>query len=218
MKTFSSAFNELERNSCTIEINGKKMTVEAYNKMHKKTVKRERQEKMIQTLSPYVKKLIKDVKVLKSLAAYYDNGPRQWGHVCTDNIINHPLISKPFNAYRMSAYDMSALMGEIEKIGKKNEKDIFQFIQKLSYKVDDAKMHIQELAKCVEDSRVCDFYKDERCINETGRRLGLSILMTKALLSMSDIENISKELDSIAAKGVDAFDYNGANNKRYYIR
>lgn len=214
----SSTFNQFERDCCMITIGGVTMTTKEYNTMKKKSQaksKKEKTEKMIKTLSPYINKLIKNVKVLKSAAAYYDNGYRQWGVICRD-IINHPCIKHPFVKFRKSAYDISNLMNDIELIGKKNEKDIFQFIEKLSYKVDDAKTFLGELVRGVCDSRVCEFYANEKCINETGRRLGLAVLMEKTMLSMSEIQTVINELDNISRTGVDVMDYNGNNNKRYY--
>ena len=83
----------------------------------------------------------------------------------------------------------------------------------MSYKIDDMRTEIYSLTRGVNDSRVCEFHKDKECINGNGRRLGLQVLMFKALHSMSKIDELIKELNQIASDGLDAMDYNYQNGR-----
>lgn len=212
-----SVYRKMFYDTTFIEINGKKMKMSDYKKMiadkkkdANKSNHRKRQKTVIHLLPGYINKIVKHIKVMKSLAAYYDNGYRQWG-VIAKEIINHPYIKSDFVRYRIAAREMADILGDIDYIGKRNEKNVYQFIEKLSYKIDDMRTQIYALTRSVWDSRVCEFFKDKECINGTGRRLGLEVLMHKSLLSMNEIDNLINELKDIAKEGVDTFDYNHEN-------
>lgn len=216
VNSFRSSVNTMEQ---YIYINGVRMNYAEYKKQLKAKEKAKKDEKkakqaqaLIRQLPPYIDSMIKHIKVLKSLAAYYDNGYRQWGAIARD-IINNPFIKSSFLKYRMRTREMNAILEDIRKIGGKNEKNVFQYIEKLSYKIDDMRTEIYSLTRGVNDSRVCEFHKDKECINGNGRRLGLQVLMFKALHSMSKIDELIKELNQIASDGLDAMDYNYQNGR-----
>lgn len=216
VNSFRSSVNTMEQ---YIYINGVRMNYAEYKKQLKAKEKAKKDEKkakraqaLIRQLPPYIDSMIKHIKVLKSLAAYYDNGYRQWGTIARD-IINNPFIKSSFLNYRMRTREMNAILEDIRKIGGKNEKNVFQYIEKLSYKIDDMRTEIYSLTRGVNDSRVCEFHKDKECINGNGRRLGLQVLMFKALHSMSKIDELIKELNQIASDGLDVMDYNYQNGR-----
>lgn len=219
MANVNSFYNSVNAMEQYIYINGVKMTYAEYKKQLKAKEKAKKEEKktkraqaLIRQLPPYIDSMIKHIKVLKSLSAYYDNGYRQWGIVARD-IINNPLIKSSFLKYRIRTREMNTILEDIRKIGGKNEKNVFQYIEKLSYKIDDMRTEICNLSQGVYDSRVCEFYKDKECINGNGRRLGLKVLMRKAYTSMSKIDELIKELNQIASKGLDVTDYNYHNGR-----
>lgn len=216
VNSFRSSVNAMEQ---YIYINGVRMNYTEYKRQLKAKEKSKKDEKktkrtqaFIRQLPPYIDSMIKHIKVLKSLAAYYDNGYRQWGIVARD-IINNPLIQTSFLKYRIRTREMNSILEDIRKIGGKNEKNVFQYIEKLSYKIDDMRTEIYSLTRSVYDSRVCEFYKDKECINGNGRRLGLQVLMYKALDSMSKIDELIKELNQIASNGLDVMNYNYQNGR-----
>lgn len=221
----NNVFNqEKSASMITIVIDGKptRMTYDAYKKWKsaktrakncgkKKSIRVQQTE--IKLLPNHITRLIKGIKVMKSLSAYYDNGYRQWGTIARE-IINTPMISAPFIHFRTISYEIANLQNQIKEIAKHNEKDVFQFVEKLSYKMDDARHWMDELVKGVNDSRVCEFFADKECINGEGRRLGLRTLMMRTLFSLNDIDNVFKELNVISHNGLDALDYEGISGKR----
>lgn len=207
-----------EQGACTIIVNGKRMTMDEYMasikaKKAEKTAKREKS--FIQELPPYIKTLVKNIKVLKSLSAFYDNGYRQWGRVARE-IINNPLIEGSFASFRLSVNEIASVVNDIENIGKKNEKDVFAYLEKLSYKIDNTQKHMNNLCHGVNESRVCEFFKDKEVINGVGRRLGLQELMFRSLHSMTEIDKVKTELLRLRKKGLSAFEYNTDTAKRIY--
>ena len=166
----------------------------------------------IQLLPSHIKRIVANIKTIKSLSAYYDHAYRQWGNIAKEHVIEHPMISHDFVLFRAKAKEMAELQDRIAEYGKKNEKDVFQIIEKLAYKVDDLTALMISLAHSVEESHVCDTFKDKEFINGQGRRLGLSILMTRTLLSLNDMEKLFKELQTLS-NGITDIVY-ASNGKR----
>lgn len=152
-------------------------------------------------------RLVKSLKVLKSLSAYREHGYRQWGKICRDNVINHPYISTPLGRVYLKYNEIEEQIDAIEA-ERKNSKDVYQLIEKLSFLIDDIKGIMTELTKGIRDSRVCEFYADHEMINGDKRRLGLAVLMQKSLLALLDIDNIFAEVNSIGVNGADISTYN----------
>lgn len=66
-----------------IIVNGVRMTMTEYNKMKRAKNKAKRKKKElseIQLLPSDIKTLMRNVKVFKSLVAFYNNGYKQWGN------------------------------------------------------------------------------------------------------------------------------------------
>ena len=125
-------FNVMEQ-SQMINVNGVMMTLKEYRTKTRKTQKAKKQAKemsAIKLLPNEINYLMKQVKVIKSLGAYYDNGYKQWGTKCRDYVINHKDMEIPFLNVRMRSRELMEIAKDIEKISKKGEKAVYQYVQK----------------------------------------------------------------------------------------
>lgn len=210
--------NALERETCTIIVNGVKMTMAQYKKQLKevkkaangttKSVKRKKkaEKKEVPFIAQEVEKMLKPIKALKSFSAYYDHAYRQWGTVA-EQILNLRTIKRPFVAYRSKIRDLDVIIADIDKISRKNDKDIFQYFEKLSWKLDDIKSDIRDIVKATNESGVCQQFKNHECINGKGKRLGLQTLIFKASKAIDELENVIRELNNIISVGADVMNY-----------
>lgn len=219
-----------------VVVGGKKMTMQEYRKYKKqkdveiqsklskkkqaeiKRAKKESKKKReteITVLPGIVKSIVKNAGPIKSLAAYYDNAYRQWGTIAS-SILKLSEIDEPFRLFRVDAYQIVDAIKEISEVAKGNEKAVFSYIQKLSWRLDNARNKMKLLYSGVISSGVLEQFKDKECINGEGRRLGLRILMTRTFKSLDNIENAINELNRIAKEGVGAFEYRTDVLKRAY--
>ena len=175
------------------------------DKKAKKAKKRTKRVTVINIIPSEIKSMLKQVKVMKSLSAYYDNGYRQWGNVCK-TILNLPEIYSPFLHYRSKVVDVAATIEDIEKIAKGNETAVFAYVRKLSYQLDDIVRHLTALQKGVAESGVIRHYADRECINGEGRRLGLKILMKRTSDAIDELRRIITALQDRADAGVDTWE------------
>lgn len=195
-----------------IIVNGVKMSMADYKKVikEKKSKLNIKKPKKVLTeinlLPSDIKEMMKKVKLIKSLSAYYDNGYKQWGTIAK-RIINLDEIRKPFVCYRIKAREIQKTMEEISAISKKNDKSVYQYIRKLSYQLDDICTQMDLLFKGVSRSGIAYRYKDHECINGSGRRLGLQTLMSRSWSATKELNNIIKRCQAISDKGTDEFDY-----------
>lgn len=189
--------------SNTIIVNGKKMTKKEYkefvaSKRRTAPKKRKKADKTyIQELPLLIKDIVKSSGPIKSLSAYYDHGYRQWGTICR-SIIQLPEIEPHFNSFRSHSKKINKTICEINQIGKKNDKSIFQFIQKLSWQLDDLQKVMLKLYQGISESGVIQRFSDREFINGTGRRLGLEILMRRTFESIGKMKMAINKLDKIA--------------------
>ena len=182
----------------------KKVIKEKRSKLNIKKPKKVLTE--INLLPSDIKEMMKKVKLIKSLSAYYDYGYKQWGTIAK-RIINLDEIRKPFVLYRIKAREIQKTMEEISAISKKNDKSVYQYIRKLSYQLDDIRTQKDLMVKGVSESGIAYRYKDHECINGSGRRLGLQTLMSRSWSATKELNNIIKRCQAISDKGTDEFDY-----------
>lgn len=223
-------------NETYIVVNGVKMTQKEYIK-YKKEKNKEIQSKLSQraqrelrkkkreakkkkvteiTILPStVKAIVKNAGPIKSLAAYYDNAYRQWGTIAK-LILELPEIRNSFILFRADARDIVSTIEEISEIGKGNEKAIFSYIEKLSWKLDNTRTKMKHLYNGVVSSGVLGRFSDKEVINGEGRRLGLRILMTRTFKSLDAIEAAVNQLREIAENGLDVFEYRTDKLERSY--
>lgn len=210
------SWNNLEQAS-TITINGVTMSMADYRKMvrskqaKKRKVKKQLTE--IQLLPNEITYLMKQVRVIKSLGAYYQNGYRQWGTKCRDFVIQLPETKTAFVLFYNRSTELMEIMQSIKALSKKKEKSVYQYVEKFAYKLDDIKEQMQELYNGVRKSGVIDHFKDYEFINGQGRRLGLKVLMIRTSKAIDELDVIINRLSDITTKGVDAFGYRNEISK-----
>lgn len=191
-----------------IIVNGVRMSMDDYKKVikEKKSKLNIKKPKKVLTeinlLPSDIKEMMKKVKLIKSLSAYYDNGYKQWGNVAKF-IINLDEIRKPFVLYRIKAREIQKTMEEISAISKRNDKSVFQYIRTLSYQLDDLCTQMDLLFRGVSRSGVVAHYANHECIIGCGRRLGLQTLMSRSWSATKELNDIIKRCQEISDKGTD---------------
>lgn len=214
-----SLTTKIENDSCNITINGVTMTLAAYQKQlkekkaaekkatAKKTTRRKKAEKKeISLVAEEIGNLIKQVGVLKSVQVYRNHAYRSWGTIA-DEILAYRGIRKPMNVYCVRFGEMNTLIEEVEKMSKRNEKAAYQFVEKIAWKLDDMKTSLSEMMSAVNESEVCNRFKNHEAINGKGRQLGLGTIVKKCSKAMPKIEEIIERLKEIAYNGVDVMNY-----------
>ena len=199
-----------------IIINGVKMTMKEYKAYRKekeaaKTKKAKKKAvktpsdinvKEISGVALQIEKMLKPLTTLKSFSAYYDHAYRQWGTIARD-ILNLREIRPHFVFYRVKVRELEALLDDIQKMAKRNERAAYQYVEKMAWKLDDIKTDINNISKGVNTSGVIQQHINHECINGTGRRLGLQTLMNRTFKAISEIEDVVGTLKKIADEGVD---------------
>ena len=192
----------------TIEVNGQVMTITEYKKMlaekkkangKKKATRRNKKNPTGITILPKdIKIMLRGAKVMTSLSAYYKHGYRQWGSICK-TILNLKDIQSPFVRYTMSAKAVNEVINEINEIAKHNSKSVFAYVRKLSWKLDDVAKDMKALQEGINKSGVLySPMQTHECINGTGRRLGLNILMQRTDDAIKELKIIVNNLQYIA--------------------
>ena len=198
-----------------IIVNGVKMSMKEYKAYRKekeaakakKTKKKAKKPsdinvKEISGVALQIEKMLKPITTMKSFAAYYDHAYRQWGTIARD-ILELKEIRPHFVFYRVKLRELEALLADIQKMSKRNERAAYQYVEKMAWKLDDIKTDINNIAKGVNSSGVIQQHINHECINGTGRRLGLQTLMNRTFKAISEIEDVVGTLKKIADEGVD---------------
>ena len=207
----SNTISGLYGSTDTIVVNGIRMPMSEYRKRIKakknvntKKVKKELTD--INLLPNEIKYMMRNVRLLKSLSAYYNNGYRQWGRIAK-LVISQKEISSQFVKFNAKQTEIERTINEIKEISKHNEKAVYAFVRKLSYQLDDIKEIMVELSKAVGYSGVISRFIDHECINGEGRRLGLRTLMSRSYKAVVELEKIIRRCQNISDNGIDALDY-----------
>ena len=200
---------DFEREAQTITVDGTTMLVSEYKKLKRaenRKRRRKQQKNEIKLLPSEVKVILKSAKVMRSLSAYYDWSYKQWGRIAK-TILHDRDIESPFLNYRIHAREANAIIEDIDAIGGKGEKNVFQFILKLSWKMAEIRQDLTSLYCGVNESGVCRQFKDHEsiCGSKDGKRLGLRQLMTRTYKALDDLDVIVAKLDGIQSEGVDVF-------------
>ena len=203
-----------EKESCTIVIGGKKMTMSQYqqilkekqSKDKKNNKKKKKQANEGDIVLFNVEKVIKPMTILKSFSAYYDNAYKQWG-VIAKTILEHRKIRPHFVYYRIAVREMDNLLADIKKIAKSNETSIYQYVDKVTWKLDDIKTHLNNIIDGAIESGLMAQYKDKECINGKDKRLGLDTLSKKSLKAITQLDAAIKSLKAIADEGTNPLEY-----------
>lgn len=198
----------------TIIVNGIAMTQKEYKAwkdkkladMGKKPTKRHKKETEITLLPSEIKEMMKAIKVLKSINAYYDNGYKQWGTIF-NLLIGLKEIKPYFPKYRSKTREIEQTISKVNDIAEKNETDVFQYVQKLSWQIEDLTTILNDLMTGVSSSGVISAFGKHECINGEGRRLGLQTLMIRAYHATNDLYKITNRLNEVVNKGKDPMSY-----------
>lgn len=205
--------------SKTMKVGDKVVDVKEYKKQQRAAMKKKRKNKKVVTsitiLPSEIKVMMRNVRVLKSLIAYHEHGYRQWGTIAT-MLMGLREIKSPFNNVVINTKQAIRLVDKINKIAKSNDKDVFQYVKKLSWKLDDVKNELDMLVKGIGSSGVITQFGNHECINGTGKRLGLKILTQRTYKAIDELSDICAKLDNIEEKGVDIFEYH-TNGKQVKI-
>lgn len=196
----------------TIIVNGVKMTLREYKALRKsketvkKPTKRKNTVKEISAVAIEVENMLKQMSTLKSVQVYKNHAYRSWGTIANE-ILSYYGIRKPMAEYCVRFGELNALLGDIQKMAKRNEKAAYQYVDKMAWKLDDMKTNIIDMMKAVEESEVCKRFKNHEAINGKGRQLGLGTIIDKCLNTIGQVENTIEELKKIADNGTDPFHY-----------
>ena len=208
-----SSIYDSEKGSATIVVGGVRMTLEAYKKQlkeknsggnakkHKKAEKKD-----IGVVAQEIEGMLKEMTSLKSIQVYKNHAYRSWGTIANE-ILAYRGISRPMAMYCVKFGELNTLLNDIQKMAKRNEKSVYQYIDKMAWKLDDMRLNIIDMTKAVNESGVCQRFKDHEAINGKGRQLGLQTIILKALKSMDSIDKAIKRLREIADDGINALDY-----------
>jgi len=201
-----------------IIVNGVKMSVKEFKAMQKANAKKKKASKKVTSITilpSEIKEMMRNVKVLKSLVAYHTHGYRQWGTIA-NLLMGLKEIKSPFTNVVINTKQAIRLVEKINKIAKGNDKDVFQYVKKLSWKLEDVKNELDELVKGINSSGVCHQFRTHECVNGTGRRLGLRILTERSYKAIDDLGYICAKLDGIEEQGMDVFEYH-TNGKQVKV-
>ena len=153
-------------------------------------------------------KIEKACRYLDSLKAFADNGYKQWGVVAT-TIMGLDGIRRPLGQVtaHYSGY-CKPYMQQIKAMSRKDDMDLFQILNWLCNHFEVVKTNLDALMSNISTSNVLSAYRNEKCINEQGRRLGLRILVQRSTTAMGDIEGALNTIRELICKGVDVSEYN----------
>ena len=204
--------------SQTIIVNGVSMSIKDYKAMKKaksavKAKKRNKQEtRTIKLLPNEIKDMMRSAKVLKSLVAYHEWGYKQWGNIAK-LLMGMKEIKEPFNNVVVNTKQAVRLVDKINEIAKKNDKDVFQYVKKLSWKLEDVQTQLDELVNGISSSGIMSRFGQHECINGEGKRLGLRILTQRSKKTIGELGYICHKLDTIEKNGLDTFEYDINGNQ-----
>ena len=204
--------SSMDKDTSRIVVNGVYYTLAQYKKMLKEqkpkvTAKKKvkKTDKGINLLADEIEKLIKSMTTLKSIQVYKTHAYRSWGTIANE-ILAYRGINKPMSHYVVRYGEMNSILADIKMLSKKNDKAIFQYIDKLSWKLEDMMEDIQAIMTAVRESEVCKRHKDHEAIYGKGRQLGLKTIVEKAYKTMKTMEETIEELRKLADEGVDPFE------------
>lgn len=186
-----------------IIVNGEKMPLKEYRKIMKaknpKTPKKKTKKTYteITILPSDIHYMMNQVKLIKSLSAYYDNGYRQWGTIAK-RILNLKEIRTPFVSFRMKVREIDRMIININEISKKNSKDVYDFVRRFSYLLEDVSDCINELSNAVSKSGVISLHEKHECISGNGKRLGLKTLISRTFSATQELKKVIERCQSIA--------------------
>lgn len=224
MTSGRTTMDAFEQETCKVIVDGKVYTMTQYKNMLKAKKKEENKDKPKKKkevkktndnfVADEINKIMKPITILKSLSAYYDHAYRQWGTI-GKQLLENRHVRPHFVSYRVNVRELEKLITDIDKM--KNERAVFQFIEKLVWKIEDIKELIVKIMDGAKRSGYLDAYKDHECISGKGRRLGLKTLGKKSLKGIGQMEDAMEKFKKIVTDGIDPLEYSSYisfNSKR----
>lgn len=203
-----------------ISVNGVLMTIKEYKASKatpkKKSSKKTQKYNSVSMVKDEISPMFCDLDVLKSLTAYYRHGYKQWGTIASEmmalNKIRRPLLTSV-----LKTKEIEEIMGIINDMSKRSEKNVFAYVEKLSWKVDDLRTALNELTDGISSSGVISRFGNHEMISgsKDGKRLGLKTLTRRAWKATIKMEKLIRELQNIATNGVDAFEYTLSGKRQF---
>lgn len=148
-----------------------------------------------------IQRIVKKVTLIKSLNSYYDNGYRQWGNICK-RILSLKEINTPFVAFRVKVRELDKIMANIQDVSKRNSKDVYDYIRRLSYILEDISECINNLSGSVSKCDLINLHHKHECISGNGKRLGLKVLISRTYSTTEELKRIVKDLKELADNGI----------------
>lgn len=204
----------MEQSNCKVIYNGKTYTQSEFNDYKrqlarennadgKKKTHRRRKTAIVSTSSQYreigalVKQLMTGAKTCKSLKAYNEWGYRQWGNRCKW-VMSLKEIKKPFETFVYAYNRTQETLAKVQEESKRGSKAVYQYVEKLSWNVQDMGQAARNLYEGISKSGVLQSpLADHEMINGQGRRLGLATLVGRSFTSCNNMDNIVKELQKL---------------------
>lgn len=203
-----SKYNQF--NNSYIIVNGVKMTTAEFKAMQKAKKAKKARAKKAQTsitiLPSEIKAMMMSVKVLKSIIAYREHSYKQWGTIARQ-LMALKQINLPLHNVVMGGREAIELVSDIETIAKKNDKNVFQYVKKLEWKLGEVKVDLNELVDGISSSGVISQFKNHECINGRGKRLGLKVLTERSYKAVNELGIICARLNTIEKDGMDIAEY-----------
>ena len=197
----------------TIKVGDKVMTLKEFKEWVKerqgKKAAPKRKKKAVKEIglvAMEVEKMLKPMTTLKSIQVYQNHAYRSWGTIAKE-ILAHRGISRAMASYCVNYGELNSIVGDIQKMAKRNKKAAYQYLDKLTWKLDDMKTNITDMMKAVSASEVCNRFKNHEAINGKGRQLGLQTIVNKCYKTISQMEDIIGTLKKMADDGTDPFHY-----------
>lgn len=197
----------------TIKVGDKVMTIKEFKdwvkeRQGKKAAPKRKKKavKEIGLVAMQVEKMLKPMTTLKSIQVYQNHAYRSWGTIANE-ILAHRGIRRAMASYCVNYGNLNTIVADIQKMAKRNEKAAYQYLDKLTWKLDDMKTNITDMTKAVAESEVCNRFKNHEAINGTGRQLGLQTIVNKCYKTISQMEDIIGTLKKMADEGTDPFAY-----------
>lgn len=185
-----------------------KKEMDAKHGIVKKPRKRRKKATEINLLAPLVKKVLRTTNIVGSLINFIDNGKKEFGGKFEYIVRTHNFTAVRFSVLRLRIRELNAKTAEVNHFASKNESETYQYIEKLSYILDDVRDEFAKCIKAIEDSGVLIDFKNETCIKCTGKRLGLAEIVRRSGRAIPAMIRMFDELQNISLQnGDDIFAY-----------
>lgn len=161
----------------------------------------------IQYQSIDIKTLTNGVKLLKSFDNFYHRVYKDWGCEARDIIYKTKDINKFFVKFISKYKDIQRQIDLIESIGMKSDKSVYQYMEQLSYYLDDMVHILTDLSKSISKNCILDRFKDKPFVNSVGKRLGLRELMSRVYSSVQKMQTVIRRCGFYGSNGLNPFEY-----------